>query len=136
MVNGLQVKYLPAWHPGASFKREAKRMRTDVMRACERPYEHVKKEVDASVYKNSFSHELLSEPDLIHYKRELIKWSALLMYLGGSDTTVSMIYTFFLVMVLFPDVNARPTTRFCRLLVQAVCWTLRIDRYYRMWMQF
>jgi hypothetical protein len=83
-------------------------MRTDLMRACERPYEHVKQEVvshlfllchgqspqdlrdqplqDAGIYKNSFSHKLLSEPDLNHYKRELIKWSAITMYLGGSDT--------------------------------------------------
>jgi hypothetical protein len=81
-------------------------MRTDLMRACERPYEHVKKEVvsrlfrlhhirppkylcgqqEAGIDKNSFSHELLSEPNLDHYQRELIKWSAITMYLGGSDT--------------------------------------------------
>jgi hypothetical protein len=108
MTDLLQVKYLPEWFPGASFKGEAKRMRTDLMRACERPYGLVKKEVasrlfllrhfrspkylrgqclqEAGIYKNSFSHELLSEPNLDHYQRELIKWSAITMYFGGSDT--------------------------------------------------
>jgi hypothetical protein len=105
ILDDFQVKYLPSWFPGASFKREAKRMRTDLMRACERPYERVKKEVvcrlcllchlkiyvtklpqDAGIYKKSFSHELLSEPNLDHYQHELIKWSAISMYLGGSDT--------------------------------------------------
>jgi hypothetical protein len=102
-LDDLEVKYLPEWFPGASFKREAKRMRADLMRACDRPYDRVMKELvsricplcdilrnqplqDAGNYKSSFFHQLLSESNLNHYQRELIKWSAMSMYLGGSDT--------------------------------------------------
>lgn len=42
------VKYVPDWFPGAGFKREAKRMRSDLYKATERPYQHVKNEIVGS----------------------------------------------------------------------------------------
>jgi cytochrome P450 len=37
----------------------------------------------------------------------LHKWSAASMYLGGSDTTVAALMTFFLAMAVFPEVQKR-----------------------------
>jgi cytochrome P450 len=44
-----------------------------------------------------------SDVDLEH----IHKWSASSMYLGGADTTVSSLMTFFLAMMVFPDVQKK-----------------------------
>jgi leucyl-tRNA synthetase len=41
---------------------------------------------DSKVMKNSFLHEHLSQSNIPERDEELIKWTAISMYLGGADT--------------------------------------------------
>ena len=38
-------------------------------------------------------------------ERDLLAWTAEALYTGGADTSVSVTYTFFLAMTLFPEVQ-------------------------------
>lgn len=48
-TNAVAVKYLPPWFPGASFQREAQRMRADLDKLFEVPYQFVKNEIVSSI---------------------------------------------------------------------------------------
>lgn len=37
----------------------------------------------------------------------VVKWSAQSLFVGGGDTTVSSVYSFFLAMTLYPDVQKK-----------------------------
>jgi cytochrome P450 len=49
----------------------------------------------------------LEGSDISAEKDHDVKWSAFSLYLGGADTTVSAIYSLFLAMTLFPDVQKK-----------------------------
>ncbi|KAL0958419.1 hypothetical protein HGRIS_000559 [Hohenbuehelia grisea] len=104
------LKYLPAWAPGASFKRAAETWRRGVHAFKERPYDAAKKDYLAGIDTASFvSYRLRS----IEGKEQeadwenIIKFAAGSMYAAGSDTTVSLLGTFLLAMLENPDVQLK-----------------------------
>jgi cytochrome P450 len=102
------VKYVPSWFPGAGFKRTAASWRETLTEMSEMPHRMVKQAIENGTAVPSFTQELLesksSLSDFTHEEEETIKWAAASMYSGGADTTVSAIATFFLAMVMYPDV--------------------------------
>ncbi|KAH8102293.1 cytochrome P450 [Cristinia sonorae] len=103
------LKYVPAWFPGASFKRKASAWRKSLLTTADVPFEDVKKQMDAGTHIESFtSMNLASEKDeLDDAKIHSIKWTAASLYAGGADTSVSAIYGFFLAMTLFPEAQRK-----------------------------
>ncbi|KAH7910744.1 cytochrome P450 [Hygrophoropsis aurantiaca] len=101
------LKYVPDWFPGASFKQFAKASEKLVTELVEIPHEFVKEQMAAGIAPNSLTSHLLSDDDLDSEQEHSIKWSAFSMYAGGSDTTVSSVYGFFLAMTLYPEVQAK-----------------------------
>jgi len=101
------LKYVPDWFPGAGFKQFAKASEEVVAELVEIPHEFVKEQMAAGVAPNSLTSHLLGDDDLDAEQEHSIKWSAFSMYTGGSDTTVSSIYGFFLAMTLYPEVQAK-----------------------------
>ncbi|EAT80928.1 hypothetical protein HBI56_185850 [Parastagonospora nodorum] len=101
------LRYLPEWMPGTAFKKTARDMAAQLQETTERPYAFVKQQMREKKHKTSFLsqalEELGSDPDM----ERIHKWSASSMYLGGADTTVSALMTFFLAMTLFPDVQKK-----------------------------
>ncbi|ORY18569.1 cytochrome P450 [Clohesyomyces aquaticus] len=101
------LRYLPDWCPGTGFKKTARRMATQLRQCTNQPYEFVKQRMLEKKHKTSFLslaiESIGSDPDMefIH------KWTALSLYLGGADTTVSSVMTFFLAMTVFPDAQKR-----------------------------
>ncbi|KAF2635515.1 cytochrome P450 [Massarina eburnea CBS 473.64] len=103
------LRYLPAWFPGAGFQTTAQKMSVQLAQCVNQPYQFVKKQMREKKHKTSFLSQAIesigsdAEMEFIH------KWTALALYLGGADTTVSSMMTFFLAMTLYPDVqrNAR-----------------------------
>ncbi|EOA92259.1 uncharacterized protein SETTUDRAFT_114627 [Exserohilum turcica Et28A] len=101
------LKYLPDWMPGAGFKKTAKKMAVQLKQCTEQPYEFVKQQMRDKRHTPSFLSQCIDgigtdqEMEFVH------KWAALSLYLGGADTTVSSIMTFFLAMVMFPDVQKK-----------------------------
>lgn len=98
------LKHIPAWLPGAQFKRDALIWQKFPAAMRGAPFEHVKKTMRESVVHPSIVASLLQNGlEGRPVPEELIADVAGVTYLGGADTTVSAITAFFLCMVLSPD---------------------------------
>ncbi|KAF8812810.1 cytochrome P450 [Phlegmacium glaucopus] len=98
------LRYLPAWFPGAGFKRTAVLWGETLTNMVEAPYQFVKQQMESGTAKPSFTSRLLEEGHITAEQEDEIKWSAQALYGGGADTTVSTIYSLFLAMTVYPDV--------------------------------
>ncbi|KAG2033215.1 cytochrome P450 [Suillus americanus] len=115
---------VPAWFPGAGFKRLAREWREILEEMVSAPHKFVKDQMAEGTAPMSFTSNLLGGCDISAEEDHAVKWSALSMYGAGSDTvspslqhllrapnlfpqTVSAIYSFFLAMILFPDVRKK-----------------------------
>jgi cytochrome P450 len=101
------VQYLPDWMPGTGFKRTAREMAAQLQKTTEQPYAFVKQQMREKKHKTSFLSQAIENIGSDADMERIHKWSASSMYLGGADTTVSALMTFFLAMTLFPDVQKR-----------------------------
>jgi cytochrome P450 len=82
-------------------------MRTNFIRSAEQPYSWVKEQMRNKKAKTSFLSQAIESLGTETSMEEVHRWSSVSMYFGGSDTTVSSLMTFFLVMALFPDVQKK-----------------------------
>ncbi|KAG2033233.1 cytochrome P450 [Suillus americanus] len=98
---------VPAWFPGAGFKRLAREWRETLEEMVSAPHELVKDQMVAGIAPVSFTSNLLEGSDASAEDDYAVKWSSFSLYSGGSDTTVSAIYSIFLAMTLFPDVQKK-----------------------------
>jgi cytochrome P450 len=101
------LRYLPDWCPGTGFKTMARDMRTNFIRSAEQPYSWVKEQMRNKKAKTSFLSQAIESLGTETSMEEVHRWSSVSMYFGGSDTTVSSLMTFFLVMALYPDVQKK-----------------------------
>ncbi|PPQ65419.1 hypothetical protein CVT24_011500 [Panaeolus cyanescens] len=103
------LKYVPAWFPGAGFKRKAARWRKINQEISVKPFEMVKEQIkNGTVFPSiaaTMIEKLPSENDPLRVDEELVAINtASVTYIGGADTTVSAVKSFFLAMALYPDV--------------------------------
>ncbi|KDQ59105.1 hypothetical protein JAAARDRAFT_33833 [Jaapia argillacea MUCL 33604] len=104
------LKYVPSWFPGASFKRKAAKWRVLGARFVNEPFNAVKAALSRGEHvRPSMVSSLLQKLPEEHddEDEEIIKNTAGLTYAAGADTTLSALETFFLAMVLYPDVQKR-----------------------------
>ncbi|KAF2731693.1 cytochrome P450 [Polyplosphaeria fusca] len=101
------LRYLPEWCPGAGFQTTARRMAAQLRHCTDQPYEFVKKQMREETHKTSFLSQAIQDIGTDAKMESIHKWTALSMYLGGADTTVSSLMTFFLAMIIYPDVQKR-----------------------------
>ncbi|KAG1894332.1 cytochrome P450 [Suillus fuscotomentosus] len=98
---------VPAWFPGAGFKRIACEWRAALKEMASAPHQFVKDQMVAGIAPVSFTSNLLEGSGVSAEEDYAVKWSALSLYAGGTDTTVSAIYSLFLAMTLSPDVQKK-----------------------------
>ncbi|KAJ3561809.1 hypothetical protein NP233_g9970 [Leucocoprinus birnbaumii] len=106
----LAVRFVPEWFPGAAFKRLAKDVSREIIRYENIPYDWAKAQVSTGSYNESFVSDHLHDQGFATTQGEresILKWSAAALYAGGGDTTVSVMTTFFFLMVRHPDVQER-----------------------------
>ncbi|KZT28753.1 cytochrome P450 [Neolentinus lepideus HHB14362 ss-1] len=101
------LKYIPAWFPGAQFKRIASEAAQCLHDSVETPLNHVKEQMATGAARPSFTSRCLGGQGVTAEQEYIIKWAAAGMYGGGADTTVSSINTFFLSMMVYPDVQKK-----------------------------
>ncbi|KAK6814883.1 hypothetical protein RU639_009687 [Aspergillus parasiticus] len=105
------LKYVPIWFPGAQFARMAKQFRKSAAAFSDVPYAFVKRKLAQQDFEPSFLAGLLQkiedQPGPGSYEETVIKWAAASFYGGGSDTTVSTMSSFFLVMAQYPEVQRK-----------------------------
>jgi cytochrome P450 len=122
------VKYVPAWFPGAGFQRHAQRAKADQRRLRDKPMEFVVSEI-VSLFNTvpiinvltmtlqakgtaltSMVQFMLEEDSALPAEQsqaETIKDVAALAYLVGGDTTLGAVMSFFLAMLVHPEVQAK-----------------------------
>ncbi|KAG0699195.1 cytochrome P450 [Suillus ampliporus] len=101
------VAKVPEWFPGAAFKRIARECRETLEEMAAVPYKFVKDQMAAGIAPKSFTLDMLDGRTLSAEDDHMAKWSAASLYAGGADTSVSAVYSFFLAMTLFPEVQKK-----------------------------
>jgi hypothetical protein len=81
------LKYIPAWVPGAGFKRTAKEWKNTIDDMAETPYNLTKEKVVAGTAHSSFLSNLLEGGKLSNDDVHNIKWSAASLYSGKCETS-------------------------------------------------
>lgn len=102
------LRFLPSWFPFTEFKQVAKKLRD--IRPEERPFLWSKSLIDSGEYVDSFVSRFLRPEDGKipgDDDVDILKWCASALYVGGADTTVSLMTSFVYLMVTNPDVQAR-----------------------------
>ncbi|CAE6410687.1 unnamed protein product [Rhizoctonia solani] len=99
-VNDIPIlKYVPSWFPGAGFKRFGQRGR------------QLRNRYHQNQLRNtSYTSNLLETKGGANASPEdvdLVKWTAAAMFLVGSSTTTHVIFVFFMMMALYPDLAER-----------------------------
>lgn len=110
LVDSLPIlRYVPAWFPGAHFKLEANKCRNLLYRMMKEPYVSVQNQLKTgSAFPSLVSRNLEGrQMDITEEESDLLMWTAGGLFAGGSDSTVAIIMSFFLSMVLHPDVQRR-----------------------------
>lgn len=87
----------------------AQKWRAQLDQATHQPYEFVKQQMRTNQHRKSYLSQALdamgSDPD--PHMDHIHRWSAFSMYAGGADTTVASMMSFFLAMMVFPDVQKK-----------------------------
>ncbi|KAJ5378228.1 uncharacterized protein N7496_005637 [Penicillium cataractarum] len=113
------LKYVPAWLPGAGFKRTAQQWKKNLQDVVNKPYAFVRQRMDSGQFQPSYLANLFQAsgyPQAGSEEELVAKWTAGSLYTGGADTTVSSIETFFLAMTLFPEVQRKAQEEIDRVL--------------------
>ncbi|KAJ7033129.1 cytochrome P450 [Mycena alexandri] len=100
------LKYLPSWLPGVSFQRKAQRMRADLDKLFDVPFQFVKREIETGHPHPCFLLSYLQEKngEETPEEEELVQAFATALY---SETTPSALTSFILAMALNPEVQDR-----------------------------
>ncbi|KZT10970.1 cytochrome P450 monooxygenase [Laetiporus sulphureus 93-53] len=102
------LKNMPSWIPGADFKRKALLLRESMRETIEVPYRWVKEAMASGTAKPSFVSSILEEESrkgrLSQDDEDSIMGVGGILYSAGTDTTYTVLMTFILAMVLYPDV--------------------------------
>ncbi|KFY66563.1 hypothetical protein V496_01988 [Pseudogymnoascus sp. VKM F-4515 (FW-2607)] len=101
------LRYLPEGLPGTKFKGTGRQM-ADTLRQCvEQPYKFVKQQMRENRHQTSFLSQAIEDLGADAEMEFVHKWTALSLFTGGADTTVSSLMTFFLAMSVFPEVQKK-----------------------------
>ncbi|KAI9433755.1 cytochrome P450 [Lactarius indigo] len=113
LVNHLPfLRHIPSWVPWFNYESLAQKGRELSSRMMNEPFNFVKNAMQDGTAVHSLSSENLQEIENLaepeRQKREAIVKPALAsMYAAGSDTTASALYSLFLALVLYPEVQKR-----------------------------
>ncbi|KAJ7664304.1 cytochrome P450 [Mycena rosella] len=99
------LKYVPAWFPYATFKRQANEWRKSSDIAAHVPFGILKDGMATNDYMPSVGSKLLTSDEAVD--ETAVRQTTAAMFASGSAATVSALTTFILAMRLYPDVQAR-----------------------------
>ncbi|PPQ76298.1 hypothetical protein CVT24_009146 [Panaeolus cyanescens] len=105
------LRFVPAWFPGAGFKRLAKAIEKHMDPLQTVPYEWAIKNISSGEHIESYcsKHLEIEDGKVLNdiATQEAIKWTSSALYAGGGDTVVSALTTFILLMCNHPEVQKR-----------------------------
>ncbi|KAF7378306.1 Cytochrome P450 [Mycena sanguinolenta] len=103
------LKYVPEWFPGARFKRKAREGRLLSQSLRDIPFTETKHKMASGSAQSCFTVNALRDlqSGRAYYQEDTVKNVAAMMYLGGADTTVSVLSTFILAMIANPGAQKK-----------------------------
>ncbi|KAI1080356.1 cytochrome P450 [Whalleya microplaca] len=103
------LRYFPEWIPGAGFQKIAKKSKSALLEFVNKPKNFVKRRMVQGSHQQSFLSTLYEKAgDGIDAEQDFVlKWSVSAFYAGGSDTSVSVLSSFFLAMLVNPEVQLK-----------------------------
>ncbi|EJD01825.1 cytochrome P450 [Fomitiporia mediterranea MF3/22] len=120
LVNAIPaLQYLPSWLPGTGFKKVIQHGQKASTELYHEPYKMGKaKVVEDNVTPSILSRllESYSAGDKVIGDEDMITKVTGVLYSAAADTTVAALYTFFLAMLLYPDVQKRAQEELDRVL--------------------
>ncbi|KAF9533273.1 cytochrome P450 [Crepidotus variabilis] len=100
------LRYLPEWMPGGGFQRLIRETKALCTKMINEPFDMVKERMENGTGRSCLATELIesctSEQDL-HYVKAVCATS----YIGGAETSVSSVETFFFAMAKLPDIQKK-----------------------------
>ncbi|KAK1232583.1 hypothetical protein PQX77_004294 [Marasmius sp. AFHP31] len=123
MVDVLPIlKYVPAWFPGAGFKRKAREWNKLYVEMSALPFGIVKKQMENGTALPSFVSnrltKLYEDPNECGYTEQELMHTAGSMYSAGIDTTFTILLSFILAMTLFPETQRKAQAELDRVVGQ------------------
>ncbi|KAH9925322.1 cytochrome P450 [Fomitopsis serialis] len=109
LVDGLPfLKYIPEWFPGASFKRIAREANERASQLVVNLYKVSREQMDHGAATPSFVADILAyNPSPTPEEEDLYQQVSAQFYGAGSDTTVSSLLSFFLIMAQHPEIQRK-----------------------------
>ncbi|KAI1191509.1 putative cytochrome P450 oxidoreductase OrdA-like protein [Nemania serpens] len=104
------LRYLPTWMPGAGWKKTCMEWRRTLRETREKPFKFSKQQVaNGSSEKSFITNSLRSRDDTMAPTNDdfILEWTSASLYMGGADTSVHTLTSFFLTMTLFPDAQRK-----------------------------
>ncbi|KDQ56874.1 hypothetical protein JAAARDRAFT_194819 [Jaapia argillacea MUCL 33604] len=103
------LKHIPAWFPGAGFKRKAVVWKAKFEEFAEKPFASFKSKTETGDWPPCFCSTLWQrEGQTVNPQMEFdLKWAANTMYSGSLDPTITVVSQFILAMVLHPEVQIK-----------------------------
>ncbi|KAJ8469185.1 hypothetical protein ONZ51_g9161 [Trametes cubensis] len=106
------LRKIPAWFPGAQFKRDAAEGKKAVYRIRDTPWERTLKLIREGTAEPSITTAMLDRiPTLpaqeASDEEELTKYITAAVYGGGADTTLATIHALFMLMAKYPEVQEK-----------------------------
>ncbi|KAI0270485.1 cytochrome P450 [Gloeopeniophorella convolvens] len=99
------LKHLPDWFPGTGFKQRARHGARLVYEMVNRPFDMVREDMLKGTTKRSVVHDNLDECK--GDEETALRNAAASVYAAGAETTISTLSSFFLMLLLYPDVQRR-----------------------------
>ncbi|KAF5391109.1 hypothetical protein D9757_003068 [Collybiopsis confluens] len=100
------LRFIPRWVPFAGFRRQGEEWRRQLDSLSDVPHKWVKAQMEQGDYVESFTSRFIQSNSIgDENPDEIVKWAAGGLYAGASDTTVSALTSFILLMALYPQVQ-------------------------------
>ncbi|CCL99955.1 uncharacterized protein FIBRA_01980 [Fibroporia radiculosa] len=117
------LKNIPNWMPGNGLKRKACELSGMVKIMFDKPFNRAREALAAGSTKPSFLSALLDEHSqkgsITPEDEYNVRGAAAMVYMAGSDTTISVMTTFVLAMVLYPEVYRKAQAEVDRVVEQS-----------------
>ncbi|KAJ3965533.1 cytochrome P450 [Lentinula raphanica] len=97
------LRYVPSWFPGASFQAQAQFWRKYMEKILHGPFDEMKNHFSNKGLESCFISRCLGKASGECDDEMFIKSVAASLYLGGTDTTVTTLKSFFLAMIQYPE---------------------------------
>ncbi|KAL4789039.1 cytochrome P450 [Aspergillus venezuelensis] len=103
------LRHVPAWFPGAGFVGKASEFKSCSEEFTVLPHRFVKYKMEQSSFRPSMLSRMLQQGPYETGSQEetAVLWSAIEVFLGGSETLPSMMISFIVAMALYPNVQRK-----------------------------